>query len=313
VSEKNAQQRLRIWRKWVTSWQQIEKEYTAALRTLFLRQQRELITKLDKAFNESKHLTPPTPLAGSVPLTDGDREKADTGDLIARVVFDLKKENGKLKVLNNLFFEKASALGAAQTLSELQGLEGDALKAAVKKVKLSPVMRQSLSVSSHKIQGVNRTTQTRVARQMQAGLESGEGLNDLSKRIKKVLGDNRSRTLHIARTQTAGAVSTGRQAGMTSAGVELKSWLSSGDTVVRKAHRDAEGQHKDGIPIDQPFWVGGEALMFPADPHGTPGNIINCRCLQIAKKVNGKTLDLAFYDRVKFLDSTDLKTLLNEV
>jgi hypothetical protein len=32
-------------------------------------------------------------------------------------------------------------------------------------------------------------------------------------------------------------------------------------------------------PIDKPFDVGGEQLMYPGDPDGgSPGNTINCRC-----------------------------------
>ncbi|MFA5187033.1 MAG: phage portal protein [Patescibacteria group bacterium] len=304
----SAQQKLRIWQKWVTSWQQLEKEYISRLRLLFAQQQRELLAKLAKALESS----PPAKGESGKAGRGFDRLKADS-DLIARIVFDLKKENGKLKVINDVFFEKASALGAAQTINEVQGLTGDALKEAVKRVKLAPVMRRSLQISSHKIQGVNATTQARVARQMTAGLESGEGLNELSKRIRSVLGDARKRTLHIARTQTAGAVSTGRQAGMQASGVELKGWLNSHDTVVRKSHQQAETAHKAGIPIDQPFWVGGEALMYPADPGGSAGNIINCRCLQIAIKAKGKTFDLAHYDRAKFMDYSEFKTLFNEV
>jgi hypothetical protein len=30
------------------------------------------------------------------------------------------------------------------------------------------------------------------------------------------------------------------------------------------------------------FVVGGESLDYPGDPYGSPGNIINCLCSQIA-------------------------------
>jgi uncharacterized protein with gpF-like domain len=40
-------------------------------------------------------------------------------------------------------------------------------------------------------------------------------------------------------------------------------------------HLAADGQVQD---IDEPFDVGGEQLMYPGDPAGSPGNTINCRC-----------------------------------
>jgi hypothetical protein len=30
--------------------------------------------------------------------------------------------------------------------------------------------------------------------------------------------------------------------------------------------------------MDQAFEVGGEMLMYPGDPAGSAGNVINCRC-----------------------------------
>jgi hypothetical protein len=55
----------------------------------------------------------------------------------------------------------------------------------------------------------------------------------------------------------------------------LKVWDSRDDTRVRLAHEAADGQVR---PVSQPFIVGGEALMSPGDPTGSPSNVINCRC-----------------------------------
>ena len=152
-----------------------------------------------------------------------------------------------------------------------------------------------------------------VAKQLRTGLENGEGLNELSKRVKSVLGNSRSRSLSIARTQTAGAVSTGRHAGMKDSGVGLKGWLDSKDGGVRESHKAAAQTYKDGIPLDRPFIVAGEALMYPSDPNGSAANIINCRCLQIARMIKGKMISLAFYDNVKFINYAEFNSFLNEV
>lgn len=59
-----------------------------------------------------------------------------------------------------------------------------------------------------------------------------------------------------------------------------KEWVSQGDRRVRLAHLDADS---DTVPVDEPFRVGGELLMYPGDTSlgATPGNVINCRCSSI--------------------------------
>jgi uncharacterized protein with gpF-like domain len=56
-------------------------------------------------------------------------------------------------------------------------------------------------------------------------------------------------------------------------------WDATGGDRTRDAHLSADGQRQ---PIRQPFIVGGERLMYPGDPSGSAGNIINCRCSERA-------------------------------
>ncbi len=284
------QRRLRIWRNWVTSWAGLEKEYKEAMRRTFVRQQRILSKKLKDAFDDSKSVT------------------KDAREIITRVVFDLKFENDKIKVINQAFFDKASELGIRQSLTEIAGMAGDELDQVVEDVKRRTAIRTALTRSSHKLIKINQFTQKKVAAQLTAGLENGEGLNDLTDRIRELFTGKmgRARALRIARSQTATAVGAGRHEGMKQAGVERKGWLSSRDDHVRPAHRSAEQQYKGGIPVDQPFNVGGEMLMYPADPAGSAANIINCRCLQIAVAAKGKAFDLKFYANVKFYSYDDM-------
>ena len=57
--------------------------------------------------------------------------------------------------------------------------------------------------------------------------------------------------------------------------MKIKIWVATLDGNTRDAHAGADGQE---VPIDMPFNVGGEALMFPGDPNGSAENVINCRC-----------------------------------
>lgn len=294
VKADDEQQRLRIWQNWVISWAGIEREYTEAMRKFFIRQQRILLSKLRKALGESKST------------------KADPGEVIARVVFDLKLEDEKVRVINRVFFEKASELGIRQGVSETIGLAGDKLDDVVAQAKRMPLIRASLVRSSHKITKINRTTQNIVARQLEAGIEAGEGLSELSARIARKLGGNRNRAWSIARTQTAGAMGTGRHTGFKAVGIDLKSWLSARDDNVRDSHREAEARYIAGIALDVPFQVGGEFLMYPGDPAGSAGLIANCRCVEIAMRAAGKTYGLAYYSNLQFYSYNDMQKAKKE-
>ncbi|MCE5184940.1 MAG: phage portal protein [Planctomycetaceae bacterium] len=287
--------RNRIWQKWAASWQVIEQEYQESLRGLFRQQRKELIAKLQTAMGEKAI-------------------KADTSNIVARVVFDLQRDNGKLKVIHRVFFEKASKLGAAQTLTETAGLAADNLKAAVQRAQLSSAVRRSLEISSTNITKVNENTQKWVSGQLREGLEAQEGLKELTDRLASEAAGafGRGRAGTIARTQTSGAVSSGRFAGLEEAGVEKKGWLTSRDKDVRPEHRQAERQYADGIPMNQPFVVGGQKLMYPGDPNGSAAMVSNCRCLLIAVFAQNKAVTLDDYDRMKFVNYDIMKTLLNE-
>lgn len=57
-----------------------------------------------------------------------------------------------------------------------------------------------------------------------------------------------------------------------------KQWLATGDARTRIEHLAAHGQL---VPVDQPFMVGREQLMYPLDPAGSAWNTINCRCRSV--------------------------------
>lgn len=105
-------------------------------------------------------------------------------------------------------------------------------------------------------------------------------------------GRNRSPT--IATTETQGIAEGTKQIergvfvrnrnglGASAAEVEpaeiFKEWVTRGDSKVRSAHIAADGQQ---VGPTEHFVVGGELLLMPKDPAGSPGNVINCRCAAI--------------------------------
>lgn len=63
----------------------------------------------------------------------------------------------------------------------------------------------------------------------------------------------------------------------------MKRWVTRHDDRVRATHREANGQT---VPTNQPFFVGGAALMYPGEREALYGEIANCRCALIG--VNSK-------------------------
>lgn len=93
------------------------------------------------------------------------------------------------------------------------------------------------------------------------------------KRIQQHLPDMQAeRAAAIATSEAHTSMQAGSFAQMQYGGCTTKTWITAGDEDVRDSHRSQNGVT---VPIDQPFPNG---LMYPGDPSGSPGEIINCRC-----------------------------------
>ena len=86
----------------------------------------------------------------------------------------------------------------------------------------------------------------------------------------------------IGRTEIIRASNKGMLLAAAATNVPMrKVWLSTRDNRVRRPPKDdydhwtPDGQTQ---ALDEPFIVTGEQLMYPADPVGSLGNTINCRC-----------------------------------
>lgn len=127
-----------------------------------------------------------------------------------------------------------------------------------------------------KIIGINRTTQKRLRSKIDEGVQAGETIDQIADRVRDYYNMSGSRAKLIARTETAGGVNGGTQLYYEDIGVEKKKWLTAGDEAVRPTHRVLDGEVVD---IDERFSNG---LMYPADSEGEAGEVINCRCREVA-------------------------------
>lgn len=112
------------------------------------------------------------------------------------------------------------------------------------------------------------------------GIQAGESYAKLAERVRAQFNEmSKERAMRIAVTETSIAMNSGRNDAMVQAGVKWKEWLTSEDDRVRLSHYSLNLKR---VPIDEPFLVGGTAMMFPADPNGPPSEVINCRCMAVA-------------------------------
>ena len=121
--------------------------------------------------------------------------------------------------------------------------------------------------------------------EMLSSILQGESIPKMAERIRQVTQKSLKDCIRIARTETTRVMNSATQ-NICEQGEKMglnmwKRWYATPDTRCRQEHLDADGQE---VPDNQPFIVGGEELMFPADEsHGASAwNIINCRCRSVA-------------------------------
>ena len=132
--------------------------------------------------------------------------------------------------------------------------------------------------AAKKVVGIGNVTKRKIGKIISNGMEKGKSNSDISKRIlessKKI---NKSRARKIARTETHTVANYASQEATNSTGVDFKrEWISAHDERTRIKHAAADGEI---VGMKEPFKRTGESLMYPGDPKGRAGNIINCRCV----------------------------------
>lgn len=147
------------------------------------------------------------------------------------------------------------------------------------------------NVSPFKMLAVNNLKdrallESKLTNQLVNGIVQGDSIKGIASRIRSVYESNLSDSIRIARTETTKVESSARM----NVGKEAdkmgfkvyKKWIATEDERTRPAHQKADGQI---VPLDEPFDVGGEKLMYPGDDSGSGWNVINCRCtiVQILK------------------------------
>lgn len=125
----------------------------------------------------------------------------------------------------------------------------------------------------------------------------GEGIDEIAERLAETVGDKDSAAaVRNARTMMTSVQNAGRQAAAeraTEKGINItKVWVATLDMRTRHAHRFLDGQRQ---PIDKPFVVDGDEIMYPGDMSAKPYLLYNCRCTYITQ-FKGLEKDIQNYD-----------------
>ena len=137
-----------------------------------------------------------------------------------------------------------------------------------------------------------------IVREVERGIRDGLALERIRDEVQLILTSSGTqywpnRAVTVARTETIGAVNAGIYRGAVLEAMArgdvapFKIWLSTEDKRTRPTHVTADQQR---TLLSEPFRVGGASLLFPGDPRGPAGEVINCRCSMLPV-VLGETID----------------------
>jgi phage portal protein BeeE len=221
----------------------------------------------------------------------GDDDSA-TADSIISKAFDATAWDTKFREAIRQPFGKAVATGAKQELDAFSepsadkavdigigfdfgvDLPADVLEAVNKAV--------DKALSKDYWSDIQETTKDQLETALKNGLEAGEPIRDISKRIKDDVfqGDiSKERAKTIARSESTCAMNAGQDAARQKLAdegvVEGKEWFATFDGHTRHTHLTANGQRR---PVNEDFDVGGYPAKYPGDPALPASQRINCRC-----------------------------------
>lgn len=181
--------------------------------------------------------------------------------------------------------------GDAIDPGELARVTGEHIRAAAESGYLSlprAVVRGSAAAVARVVQartvefvGITERLQTAIRERVAAALieeltedQRAQAIVD-AVRQEMEMAMRRART--IARTEVHSAYSSGAYKSMEDSGAKWIQWIASRDERVRESHMAIDGET---VKLGDRFSNG---LMHPLDSEGDPGEIINCRCVGVAR------------------------------
>jgi len=148
-----------------------------------------------------------------------------------------------------------------------------------------PYIQANLALTRNLLVRIPDEVHALVVKEILEGTNAGETNQQIADRINNVLSytgsenwDNRAKVIaqtELTRHYNSSMLAHGLLREKNGQQNLQKQWDTRMDSKERAWHHDANDQTR---PLNQPFLVGGELLLFPGAPNGSPHNVINCRC-----------------------------------
>lgn len=140
--------------------------------------------------------------------------------------------------------------------------------------KLSKPLYESLGINTNDLKKVIR-------REVSRGISNGYSYRDIARNIRNQMNIGLNKSIRIARTEGHRVNQESTMDGIYAAkekGADIvKQWDATLDKKTRPSHQRVDGEIRE---IDERFSNG---LMFPGDPEGSAGEVINCRCVLLQR------------------------------
>lgn len=168
----------------------------------------------------------------------------------------------------------ATIQGAVETASKLLDTEIELLE-------VDPKVLEIVANRNQAIVGATETMANEVRDLIADGIAEGETEKQLKERVRSYFVDAKdSKAKSIARTETAAAFNNGTLASYQEAGVGWVEWSAANDGETRASHKGADGEV---VALGDTFSNG---LTHPHQPGAPAKQVVNCRCLVIARLEN---------------------------
>jgi SPP1 gp7 family putative phage head morphogenesis protein len=168
--------------------------------------------------------------------------------------------------------------GVRGQLEKINDRQRETLVAAVFEIpKVSnPLAEAFLADATNRLIAIGDVVWYTARGEMLTGLQLGEGVAELKKRVVESANVSSKQAEVIARTEVNSAMNNGAYQQMKALDVPtVKEWIAASDSRTRKSHADVDGEEIAG---DAKFMVGGSPMDHPHDLNAPPGETINCRC-----------------------------------
>ncbi len=222
-----------------------------------------------------------------------DKQYLDASNLVELGTFNVNAPvNKQAEVLYSIFlnnYKRISTIFLNLTnryiLDSSKGLNSIYTKIDISKEEFLRILRLWISDQvAKKVVLVNNTTKQAIQKIIDKGLIENKTVKEIAKDIRKISEiTNKTRAMTIAITETHTAVVYTMDKYIINTGLVIgRRWLSAKDERTRKppeSEFDHLGANGEVVGVNEKFIRTGEPLDYPGDPNGSPGNIINCRCI----------------------------------